>query len=122
MRAVFHVFTQHDAHGEAVQDALSEQLQHTLLLLRLGKVDVLHYTVVNPLVFVAVLVEVGAGRHGERQLRAAGLLVGAGTDAAGLDCWLVKNSWGDKFGEGGYFRFERDRPLLAFTDAWFGIY
>jgi len=44
-------------------------------------------------------------------------LVGYGTDAEYGDYWLVRNSWGEFWGEAGYIRMQRESELVCGTDT-----
>merc|ERR1711923_135510 len=44
-------------------------------------------------------------------------LVGYGTDAAEGDYWIVRNSWGSGWGEGGYIRLQRQATAQCGTDS-----
>ena len=41
------------------------------------------------------------------------LLFRYGTDAELGDYWLVRNSWGATWGEGGYIRLQRSAPCIV---------
>ncbi|KAL4440956.1 hypothetical protein ABPG74_009369 [Tetrahymena malaccensis] len=44
------------------------------------------------------------------------VLVGYGTDPKLGDYWLIRNSWGTKFGENGYIRLARESKVTCGTD------
>merc|ERR1711931_242510 len=44
-------------------------------------------------------------------------LVGYGTDPAEGDYWIVRNSWGTRWGEDGYIRLARDAEAQCGTDS-----
>lgn len=50
-------------------------------------------------------------------------IVGADTDpVSGVNYWLVRNSWNHTFGEGGYFRVQRDTQQMGIFGGYFGCY
>ena len=44
-------------------------------------------------------------------------IVDYGTTSSGLDFWVVKNSWGSRWGESGYFRIQRGDSLIMRLDT-----
>merc|ERR1711936_1307451 len=50
-------------------------------------------------------------------LNHAVVLVGYGTDETEGDYWIVRNSWGPGWGEGGYIRLARDAEAQCGTDS-----
>lgn len=44
-------------------------------------------------------------------------VVAEGYDKTGEGYWLVRNSWGDKWGEGGYIRLSRKNDATIYTDS-----
>lgn len=48
------------------------------------------------------------------------LIIGYGTEE-GRDYWLIKNSWGPNWGEGGYFKMIRNRGNQC-NIATYGMY
>jgi len=85
-----------------------------------------HLAEVGPLA-VAVYASSWGGYHGgvfdgcrfdsNIALNHAVVLEGYGTDESEGDYWLVRNSWGSSWGEGGYIRLKRQSEAQCGTDS-----
>merc|ERR1711990_1420820 len=59
----------------------------------------------------------GCDYNGNMVVNHAVTLVGYGTDPAEGDFWLIKNSWGTSWGEGGYIRLRRQSTPQCAIDS-----
>merc|ERR1711970_993385 len=59
----------------------------------------------------------GCDYNGNMVVNHAVTLVGYGTDPAEGDFWLIKNSWGASWGEGGYIRLRRQSTPQCAIDS-----
>lgn len=58
-----------------------------------------------------------------KNLNHAILIVGYGQTANGLKYWLIKNSWGPEWGEGGYVKLRRGENMCGIaTMAYTPLY
>ena len=44
-------------------------------------------------------------------------LVGYDTDEEGAPYWIIRNSWGEEWGEGGYFRLPKEEHPKCAVDT-----
>lgn len=59
----------------------------------------------------------GVYRHIWGKLRGGHVMTMVGYDDS-EQCWIVKNSWGSKWGDEGWFKMAYDAEMI--TDAWYG--
>ena len=64
----------------------------------------------------------GCAKHDGEDIDHSVTLVGYGTDAAKGDFWIIKNSWGAAFADGGYVYMARGVNCASILEADAGLY
>ena len=64
----------------------------------------------------------GCAKHDGEDIDHSVTLVGYGTDAAKRDFWIIKNSWGAAFADGGYVYMARGVNCASILEADAGLY
>ena len=72
----------------------------------------------NPLMdYTSGILDLSSSQCPSSGINHAVLLVGFGTDSSlGKDYWIVKNSWGQDWGENGYFRIRRGGGVCGINE------
>ncbi len=82
------------------------------LLVRRGPISIAYQVVDDFRLYRSGVYTSTQCKQGPKDVNHAVLLVGYGTEN-GVPYWLVKNSWGEAWGEEGYFKIERGKNMCG---------